>query len=155
MENDRLTLGDVAAVRAGDEKKSASSIEWTDTSISGMDRSAWTLATVVVPADATLHPPAYRPHRVLVDETARQRGEFPSAESAFDLREGSGMGQLREAILLPILGVWDAVMILPRMCMENPTHAVGSPGTEYERWSPKGPPGVDAMSPSGDAAVAR
>lgn len=152
VQNDRLTLSDVAAVREGDGTQDAPAVEWSPRSIDGMDRSSWTLATVAVPADATLHPPAYQPHRQLVDATARQRGEFPSAESAFELREGSGMAQLREAFLMPVLGLWDAVMIVPRMFIDHPWDAVGSPGTEYQRWSPKGPPGVETAPPSGDVA---
>lgn len=57
------------------------------------------------------------------------------------------MDQLRESLLLPVLAAADAIMIIPRMFTQPPQHAVGSPGTEYQRWNPQGPPGIGAEAP--------
>lgn len=135
VQNDRLFLSDAGALRSPDAPPAETQQEWPTKSIEGIERTNWSEKVVVVQADATLHPPRLARDHLLVTGSARQRGEFPTADTVYELREGTGLDQLRESLLLPLLTMADAVMILPRVFMDRAHEAVGDPTANYARWT--------------------
>jgi hypothetical protein len=103
-------------------------------SIHSLDRSNWRQTTYVIHPWPVAHSPAYRPDRSRLNNTRRQRGEYPTAESAFDIGEGQNRPMRREAITVPPLAFVDALLILPRMAFEQRPRSVdSSPQGVYER----------------------
>lgn len=106
-------------------------------SLTGMSRAHWEPIAVAVPVDGTNHRYTYARERILTDQTARQRGRFPTPLSALDQTGRTDTLQLKEAGLAPLSAGLDAVLLLPRMAWGSPpwreVHGVPSP---YERAAP-------------------
>jgi len=136
-------------------------------SLTGLDRSNWTAMTFLVPVDGTHHRPTYADAFFIADVTRRQRGEYPTLESALDL-DGSKYGdcasqqRFAEGFLVPARAMLDAVAMPVRLVGEPQTWEYVSPKISYER-QPKNrslllpPPAEIPIRPEtdhGDAAVA-
>lgn len=103
-------------------------------SIHSLDRSNWRQTTYIVHPWAVAHSPTYRPDRSRLEHTRRQRGEYPTADSALDIGEGQNEPMRWEALAVPPLAFFDAVLIVPRMVFDQRPRSVDhSPQIEYER----------------------
>jgi hypothetical protein len=99
-------------------------------------RSNWKPVTLLVPVDGTDHTYLGRTDLPCTVATARQRGEFPTGESAIDLDGDTGDVQAYEAVEAPFWAAGDAILLVPRLVgwiMANKVDAV-SPDINYERY---------------------
>ena len=86
--NDQIGLTGAESLPAlsADPARDAPSVE---PSLDGLDRSHWPTTVVTVPLGQVEHWPTYTRNIYLGDTTARQRGEFPSVDSALEGDSGS------------------------------------------------------------------
>lgn len=98
-----------------------------------LDRSAWPRTTVLVPVDGTAHRPTLQRSVVVANVTPRQRGEYPTIDSALDLTKGSADAQTAEAAVQPVRAVGDFVLLPFRMIAQPPWTTRWSPDQAYSR----------------------
>lgn len=99
----------------------------------GHDRLRWPEVTVTVPVRQVAHPVTWDIDTVLLDDSRRRRGAYPTAASALHM-DRAGPPHAAEAVI----GVGAALIALPlaplRMILGEPPGATGrSPQWEYER----------------------
>jgi hypothetical protein len=143
-QNDRITIGRSGRLEAFSPASPAAAdastpalTEQTPTLI-GLDRSNWAPTVISQPVDGTAHNPLYAQHIHLVDETARQRREYPTALSALELAGGSEQDQQLEALVNPLLAAADPFLLPFSMVIEAPWATKYSPDTAYARyWHPE------------------
>jgi hypothetical protein len=100
---------------------------------SRMDRLAWGTVAFEVPADATLAYPHYAHHAASLDNSARQRGQFPTPMSALEGAAASPRRQRYEVYAGLGHAVADAVLLVPRMFIDAPDALVEAQAGGYER----------------------
>ncbi|MCK4872170.1 MAG: hypothetical protein KAS72_05560 [Phycisphaerales bacterium] len=102
--------------------------------LAGVDRSHWPIHTVRVLFDGTEHRPTYATTVDLASDTARNRGEYPTAESALGL-SGRGEFGLRLAEIPIAAGTvaFDLVIVPVRCVLSPPWTIQRSPQRAYER----------------------
>jgi hypothetical protein len=152
--NDRLTEGHGPAAyqpealtresgRAGRLDPPPPVAKSSPASLAGLDRSNWTPTPVVTPVDGVAHHPLYTQHLILTDATARQRREYPTAETALELTQGSGEAQAWEAPRQHLEAFRDLLLGLPRLFWQAPWRVRWSPDESYARiWTPAKRPGA-------------
>ncbi|CAN5778856.1 hypothetical protein BH11PLA1_BH11PLA1_19490 [soil metagenome] len=92
-----------------------------DPSVAGLGRTRWQDARLIIPLGMVEHGQTYRQSALLHDTLARDRGMYPSPESAIELpREDERTTSLAEGFYAPLLALFDAVTILPRMASNLP-----------------------------------
>lgn len=106
-------------------------------SLTGVDRSDWNTTTYLVPVDGVGHRPIYRSDHQLLRYTARQRMEFPTAESALEL-DGQPQApihaeEVAETLSQPLIAFGEAVLIVPRLIVEPQTRIDRSPLNSPQR----------------------
>lgn len=131
QENERLTLGHDVRLPVFDPSRPHSVS--AGPSISSLDRSHWERSVFLVPVHGVAHTPTYAPATAILDNTARQRGEFPTAAGALELREPRTGQEVLQAGASHALAVADAVLIIPRMFASPPLSTHWSPLESYER----------------------
>ena len=102
-------------------------------SVVSLDRTNWHAQQFIVPIDPTLHHPTYREEVRYANETARQRGERPTADSSLELSGDTGDERLAEAFVSPFFGIGEALLIVPRLFIEPQSTLVASPSLPYGR----------------------
>ncbi|MGD9689199.1 MAG: hypothetical protein AB7K52_00380 [Phycisphaerales bacterium] len=99
-----------------------------------LDRSAWTIRRVVVPAGVTQNRPTYATGPTYAQSTARQRGEYPTIDSALDLgTHESAWSEVYEALAWPFWAGLDVALMPARMIAQPPWETVNSPDWPHER----------------------
>ena len=83
--------------------------------------------------DGTAHSPTYTHWVFFAEETARQRGEFPSALPALELPDKSDSQQVLEAGVAPIGALIDSFLIVPGLVFHPPWQTRWSPQLDYGR----------------------
>lgn len=139
--NDRLRLGACEVLPAFQTHPHA--LPPAGPSVTGLDRSGWAPIAYAVPVHGTAHQPTYAPSHFELDTLPRQRGEFPTVESALDLGEPD-LGQ--EASLTfrnQLWALFDAALIVPRFVRRPSCATDWSPGITYDRV-----PGAVAWTPT-------
>lgn len=139
-ENRRTTLGhsdaDAVTLEAFTDERRELGVDYgvrTQT----LDRSGWVETEHVQPIDGVYHTPTYRTIRRTTDDTARQRGEFPTIESAAGTDEPFTREQWRDGGIVAMRTVADAVAMPVWVVVEPVWEQRVSPGVAYER-SPAG-----------------
>lgn len=152
--NERAAIGQGTEIDPINQTGQAPAITTTDDppSITSLDRSGWTKQTFLVPVDGAGHQPTGRHDYSEVKFTDRQKGIYPTAETALDL-DGKPehrilSEEITESVGGPIVGVYDVVTMPFRLIFDPPTRLRRSPGWDYERW-----PGTSTRPPASDAAV--
>ena len=108
-------------------------------SVLGVDRANWAPSVFMVPVDGTYHRPTYADGLFLTNVTRRQRGEYPTLESAMDM-DGSEFGdtadcqRFEEGFLVPLRALAEGIAIPVRLIGEPQTWEYVSPRHNYERW---------------------
>lgn len=102
-------------------------------SVLSLDRTNWRSQQFMVPIDPTLHHPTYREEVRYANETARQRGERPTADSSLELSGDTGDERLAEAFVSPFFAIGEAFLIVPRLFIEPQSTIVASPSLPYGR----------------------
>lgn len=150
IDNDRLTVaGDSLPVVAGAEGHEAAPLQQaTGPSVTSVDRTHWPEHEIVVWQDGVRHHPHFTSDQPrYAKATARQRGAYPTAESALELGADPG-AQVWEGFAGPVWGGMDVVLFLPRaIAIGGPGALVASPDATYSR-APNGAP-----APALEAAV--
>lgn len=154
--NARLPLGSNVLLDRGE----GDGVEDSAVSVTGLDRSNWGATTIRVPVDGTVHRATYT-RRVLYDDSlARQKGLFPTAETALETEGDRGMGAA-EIAAQPGWALIDAALIPIRVAMSPPWKPVQSPRANYKRTRPGGwltggaaPAGTGAMEAPEEARPA-
>jgi hypothetical protein len=120
-------------------------------SITGLDRAHWQPTRLQVPVDGTAHRPTYAKRVHFADRTARQRGEYPNAETALQLTGGSLGDQQLEALANPAMAALDTLLLIPRIIWSPPWRVRWSPDVAYERtWAAleaRTPLEIEALDP--------
>ncbi len=107
-------------------------------SLTGLSRDNWQSEAFLVPVDGTGHRPTYADSFFIADVTRRQRGEYPTIESALDFN-GSKYGdtasnqRFEEGFLVPARAFVDAISIPVRLIGEPQTWVYYSPRLDYQR----------------------
>jgi hypothetical protein len=148
-ENDRITLGRAVQIGAfvpttapagADMAAPVGTAMVQEPSVIGLDRSNWEPTRFHQPVDGTAHRLQYSKRLHVARRTARQRGEYPSAESALELSGGSTWQQQAEAAGSHAIAAADLLLLLPRMVWTPPWRVRWSPDVGYERtWAPERP----------------
>ncbi len=103
-------------------------------SLTGIDRDNWAQQDFLVPIDGTSHQPTYSVHQDFAHELPRERGLYPDATTALDLRgEETGELQALEALAAPFYCGLDMVLWIPRAILVPPGSTLQSPGAFHER----------------------
>lgn len=102
-------------------------------SVVGLDRSNWATTDLGQPVDGVAHRPLYAKRVQFAGRTARQRGEYPNAETALELTGGSIWQQQAEVPTNHAMAALDLLLILPRMIWSHPWQIRWSPDVAYER----------------------
>lgn len=124
-------------------------------------RESWAQSQMLVPSDGVYHRPLYKTEYSRVKYTARNRGEFPTAETALDLQDPRATEkQIKEAfIFTPGIIIYDTVTAPFRMAIHPATQSnvkvsprLPRPG--YQRWMPSGDAGNPAAGTESNASPA-
>ncbi len=99
-----------------------------------MSRSGWGEVVFDVPVDGTIHQPTYRLGSCLPDRspTARQRGAYPTHDSALDT-EGDAGARVLEMFAAPLGAALEIVLFPIHAVMQPMWSETASPAQEYER----------------------
>ncbi len=150
IDNDRLVVAGMEPpeLASGDEPYAAPMREATGPSLTGIDRSHWPEQEILVMQDGVHHHPRFTSNGPrYTNETARQRGEYPTAGSALELG-GDCEAQVWEALAGPVWAGMDVVLFIPRAITRGgPGALVASPDDTYAR-------AAGTTAPSLEAAVA-
>lgn len=137
--NSRTTIGETVVLPAMEPSPPVPAQYSQDApSTAHLDRGTWQPTIFLVPVDGTHHRPTYADPLFLTDATRRQRGEFPTIESALDL-DGSEFGpeasqeRFSEGVLVPARAFLDAVAMPVRLVGEPQTWELVSPKFDYQR----------------------
>jgi len=137
--NDRSTVGhpDLAGafrVAAFTDEGTGGAVPVSDgPSLTGMSRADWAPATVLVPVDGVAALRTYAPRHHWTDETARQRGDYPTAVTALELDGATYWTQVAEGGAAPFLAFADAFALPFRMVMAAPWREVRTIPEPYWR----------------------
>lgn len=155
--NERNTIGQSTQINPINQTGQAPAIDMTDdaTSISSLDRSSWQKTQFLVPVDGAGHQPTGRHDYREVVFTNRQKGIYPTAESAMDLdgkpqREILGE-EIAETAGAPLVAMLDLISMPVRLVFDPPTRLKRSPSWNYERWPTHAAP-APAAAPEAPAA---
>ncbi len=104
-------------------------------------RDAWAQTEVEVPNDGVYHRPLYKTEYSRVKYTPRNRGEFPTAETALDLQDSRAtVKQIKETFLFtPGILIYDTVtapfrMVIHPATQSNVKASPRLPRPGYQRW---------------------
>lgn len=100
-------------------------------------RREWAPLTYVVPVDSVVHGPTYAPTIELTTMSARQRGAYPTVDTAYELGEGSSGQQVQEAVIGPLVGFAQGFATIGLVFYDPPTHGDESPMMAYQRSAPE------------------
>ncbi len=143
--NDEISIGDRVYIEALTPDHAAKPFgQLTDTGdapslkADSLDRDHWSVRAVLVPINGTTHQPTYATGPSYARATARQRGEFPTIESALDLgtRE-SQWSEVFEGLAWPFWAGADLALMPARMVMQPPWDDAMSPPGPRDR-APEG-----------------
>ncbi|MBC7836085.1 MAG: hypothetical protein H7Y88_13445 [Phycisphaerales bacterium] len=103
-------------------------------SLTSLSRDNWEPQMFAVPPNTIEHQPTYSSHARVADEMARQRGEYPTEDTAvLNSGDKSRWYQVGEAILEPFASALDIVMFIPRALVKHPWETESSPRDAYQR----------------------
>jgi hypothetical protein len=100
-------------------------------------RREWAPVTYAVPIDSVVHGPTYAPTMEMTDKSARQRGAFPTIETAFEMGEGSLGQRLWEVAAGPFVGMTQGVLAMGLFFIDPQVIGDESPSMAYQRSGPK------------------
>lgn len=137
--NERSVIGDATEIPAISASGSPEPLAADDgPSLSSLDRSAWARTQVLVPVDGAYHQPTYRHDYREMLFTARQRGEFPTPETALELDGKPERAILGEEIAESgggaIVAALDGISMPVQILLAPPTTTRRSPRWNYQRW---------------------
>lgn len=131
--NSRVVLGSNVAIDGGAGGGASSS----NASLHGLDRSNWGSTTIRVPVDGTVHRATYVSRHLYDDSLARQKGLYPTSETALELDGSRGMGAA-EVAAQPGWALLDVALLPVRIAMDPPWEPQQSPRRVYKRQQPGG-----------------
>lgn len=129
--NDRHRLGESGTLPAF--TVSPHTLPPINPGITGLDRDNWEPITLLIPVNGTAHQPTYTTSAFDTATLARQRGEFPTAESALELIDPDEDDEILFAIEAHASAALDAVLLVPRLLLRPPTESDWSPTLGYGR----------------------
>ena len=127
--NARETLGGVLVTGSLDGAEGAVAV---GPSV-GMDRAAWPVVVFEVPVDGTVHGPTHGGWVRFTDATARQRGLFPTIETALELDGDVGEPQALEGLWGPVAAGGEILWMPVGVVMGPPWAERQSPRGLYKR----------------------
>jgi len=145
--NDRLTLNHMGSFETDVGVQSPATHY---RSLETIGRREWERVTYVVPVDSVVHGPTYAPTIEMTNKSARQRGEYPTIETAFELSEGSLGQRIKEAFAGPFVGMGQGVAAMGLFFVDPQVNGDESPSMAYQRSGPKAivhPPIVEWTAP--------
>lgn len=118
-------------------------------SVSGLDRSSWASYTVVVEREPVRHYPIYRSDPAYTSALARQRGDFPTIETALDTTNPDALRQqAAEGVAFQLWAALDIPLMVPRFFIQPPMKLTTSPTDEKPRFSqPNSPASTPSSQP--------
>ncbi len=112
-----------------------------------LDRADWSQRLVLVPIDGTTHRPNYSDRLEAANLIARDRGEFPTIDSAIDTSvQGSATQKIVEGVRGPFHSAVSLALMPIHMFQEPPFDPVSSPQTPKPRYNYPGGLGVVTQS---------
>lgn len=122
-------------------------------SLVSLDRANWDSRTLAQPVDYTLHRPHYRVPSSYPDKLPRERGEFPTPDSALDLACRSENQQAWQALGAPLGAFVEGLSIPFRLIFEPQTGVWRSPDVAYQRAPLAAPAAIPAEPQPGSTAA--
>lgn len=104
-----------------------------EATLTSISRENWAVRGVLVPSIEVEHYPILTTRHSIMARSARQRGEFPTTESALEIVGGDEQDQRTEAFTTMYYAWSDVVLFIPRMFAHAPSRTVQSPRQGYER----------------------
>ena len=143
--NDRTSIGNSVSLEAisgtsataGDPTYTPSGLHDDPPSITSLDRSNWEQERFLVPVDGTAHQPTYATRFHFTDDTARQRGEYPTVDSVLEETDSFSTAELAEAGAAPFIAAFDVPAFFVRVFYAQPWDERYSPQESYQR-TPEG-----------------
>lgn len=130
--NHRTTIGTSVTPEAF--QSNAGTMRENDSpSLVSVGRSEWETVVYEVPVDGVGHRPNYRTHWLTDQSTARKRGEFPTASTAFDLAKSGDLAQTEEVLIAPVNQIFDVLAMPVLLFAEPQTRVHTSPYRWFER----------------------
>jgi hypothetical protein len=103
-------------------------------SVVAIDRNNWDVLRVEVPNDRVAHQPIYTNSLYANNDVARNRGLYPTASSANQLKATSSEdAQILEAAEAPFAAAADIILFIPRAFMDAPWDPVRTGFQPYRR----------------------
>lgn len=136
---------------AGDAAPSDTAFQRADDapSVVSLDRANWDSRVLAQPVDYTLHRPHYRVPTRYPNKIARERGDYPTAETALDLACRSDGQQAWQALGAPLGAFVEGLSIPVRLIFEPQCGVWRSPDLAYDRVPPAAPPAAPVEAPPG------
>ncbi len=97
------------------------------------DRSAWMPMEFSIPVHGVAHNPVYTEQANTLHTLARQRGEYPTAQTALELGEPDTPERVLQTARAHGMAGLDALLLVPRIIMRPPWETDWSPGWNYQR----------------------
>ncbi len=135
-QNDSNTLGGTVTLSAltadtptGVRPASTASPDTPSLSATTFSRDHWAVARFSVPLDAPAHQPTYRSAQPDgPNDLARQRGDYPTAESALDSTSRRAAGQeIAEGFAAPLWAAFDLGLMPARALLRSPFTSTPAP----------------------------
>lgn len=133
--NNETTLGGVVQAESFDSQQrswlpgaSGTNPDAPSVRTDSLSREHWGEYAYAVPVSGVTHYPTYATRLHYTDQFARQRGEFPTADSALDTSgKESRLVQVAEAVVWPVWAATDVILFPVRAFTNPPWQAVTSP----------------------------
>ncbi|RNC82169.1 MAG: hypothetical protein ED559_10420 [Phycisphaera sp.] len=138
--NDSVTLQSLPPAVADERSGLIGSADHNDIpgdgpSITGLDRSNFEASKFSVPVDRTYHHPHYTHPIAVLEDHARQRGEFPKYTTVFEQDDPSMLEQSYEYAAVSVWSVVELAWMAPSLVISPPWATTHSPSEEWERAS--------------------
>lgn len=152
VSNERLDVGEVLVPEAYEPQPEQPAFTGSEPSITSLSRADWGVMPYVVPVAGTAGNPTYTTDYHWTHDTARQRGQEPTAVSSLDMGGDTRSTRILEAVASGPIALWDMVTIVPRMFWTPPWREVRGPEESYWRAPATTPRRPDLAPPPPDHA---
>ena len=113
----------------------------TGQSVTSLSRANWQPVQVIVPVDGLAQKPTYGSTRTWANDSARARGQMPTAVSALELEGSKPWAQRGEAVASPLYATWDTFSMIVWDLWATPAwnESTLPPQGVYQRATPETP----------------
>lgn len=130
--NDRNTIGGSVSLPSITPDAPIPTVASQDARTTGLDRADWPTTTFLVPVDGTVHGPDWKTTVSFAEKSRRQKGLYPTPDSALELTDAKG-AQAIEGVAAPFIALLDVGLMPIRFFTAPPPTMRQSPERIYQR----------------------